>query len=111
VYLHPSVSEGLSNATLEAMAVGLPVVVTDVGGMRELVSDGDNGFVTPSRDPTALATALRELAADSELRAKMGQRGRERAVERFDIKSCTEALLDHYRRLVREHTCARTQAR
>ena len=103
VFLHPSLSEGLSNATLEAMAVGLPVVVTDVSGMRELVTDGDNGFVTPSRDPAALATALRDLATDSELRAKMGERGRQRAVEHFDRELCTQALLEHYRRIVRQH--------
>jgi len=110
VFLHPSVSEGLSNATLEAMAVGLPVVVTDVGGMHQLVTDGVNGYVTPSRDPAALATALRDLAADPELRAKMGERGRQRVVEQFDIESCTEVLLDHFRRLVREHDGARGQA-
>jgi colanic acid/amylovoran biosynthesis glycosyltransferase len=110
VFLHPSLSEGLSNATLEAMAVGLPVVVTDVGGMRELVTDGDNGFITPSRDPAALATALRDLATDAELRAKMGERGRQRAVDRFNLELCTQALLEHYRRLVREHGGARSRS-
>jgi colanic acid/amylovoran biosynthesis glycosyltransferase len=103
VFLHPSLSEGLSNATLEAMAVGLPVVVTDVGGMRELVTDGENGFITPSRDAAALATALRDLATDSELRAKMGKRGRQRAVDHFNLEVCARALLEHYRRLVHEH--------
>jgi colanic acid/amylovoran biosynthesis glycosyltransferase len=109
VFLHPSVSEGLSNATLEAMAVGVPVVVTDVGGMRELVTDGIDGFVVPSRDPAALAAALLDLAADSELRAKMGERGRQRVVDDFDAESRTVAMLEQYRRLVREHVgaCAR----
>jgi colanic acid/amylovoran biosynthesis glycosyltransferase len=102
VFLLPSLSEGLSNATLEAMAVGLPVVVTDVGGMRELVTDGVDGFVVPSRDPAALAAALLDLAADSELREKMGERGRRRVVDDFDAESRTVAMLEQYRRLVRE---------
>jgi colanic acid/amylovoran biosynthesis glycosyltransferase len=102
VFLLPSLSEGLSNATLEAMAVGLPVVVTDVGGMRELVTDGVDGFVVPSRDPAALAAALLDLAADSELREKMGERGRQRVVDDFDAEARTVAMLEQYRRLVRE---------
>jgi colanic acid/amylovoran biosynthesis glycosyltransferase len=106
IFLHSSVSEGLSNATLEAMAVGVPVVVTDVGGMRELVTDGVDGFVVPSRDPAALAAALLELAADSELRQKMGDRGRQRVVDDFDAESRTRAMLEQYQRLVREHVSA-----
>ena len=107
VFLHPSLSEGISNAALEAMAVGLPVVVTDVGGMRELVTDGIDGFVVPSRVPAALAAAVLERAADSELREKMAVRGRERVLHDFDAESCTEAMLEHYRRLVRQHADAR----
>ena len=68
VFLLASLSEGLSTATLEAMAVGLPVVVTDVGGMREAVTDGVEGRVVPPRDPAALAAALLELAADATAR-------------------------------------------
>ena len=58
VFLLASLCEGLSTATLEAMAVGLPVVVTDVGGMREAVTDGIEGRVVPPRDPAAIAAAL-----------------------------------------------------
>jgi glycosyltransferase involved in cell wall biosynthesis len=107
VFLHPSLSEGLSNATLEAMAVGLPVVVTDVGGMPELVTDGVDGFVVPPRDAAALAAALLDLAADPELREKMGERGRRRVVEDFDAEPRTAAMLEQYRRLVRDHAGAR----
>jgi colanic acid/amylovoran biosynthesis glycosyltransferase len=106
IFLHASVSEGLSNATLEAMAVGLPVVVTDVGGMRELVTDGVDGFAVPSRNPAALAAALLKLAADSDLRQKMGDRGRQRVVDDFDAESRTRAMLEQYQRLVREHVSA-----
>jgi colanic acid/amylovoran biosynthesis glycosyltransferase len=109
VFLHPSLSEGLSNATLEAMAVGLPVVVTDVGGMRELVTDGVDGFVVPPRDAAALAAALLDLAADPELREKMGERGRQRVVEDFDAEPRTAAMLEQYRRLVRDHAGERAR--
>jgi colanic acid/amylovoran biosynthesis glycosyltransferase len=103
VFVLSSLSEGLSTATLEAMAVGLPVVVTDVGGMREAVTDGVHGFVVPPRDPAALAAALLELAADGELRQKMGDEGRRRAVEEFDTRDCARALHGEYTRLVAEH--------
>jgi glycosyltransferase involved in cell wall biosynthesis len=78
-------------------------VVTDVGGMREAVTDGAEGRVVPARDPTALADALRELASDAKLRAGMGERGRRRATEEFDSETCARALFAQYERLVREH--------
>jgi colanic acid/amylovoran biosynthesis glycosyltransferase len=104
VFLLASLSEGLSTATLEAMAVGLPVVVTDVGGMREAVTDGVDGFVVPPRDPAAIAAALVELAGDRELRRSMGEQGRRRAVADFDSRSCAQALLAEYARLVAERS-------
>ena len=63
VLLHPSLSEGIPNCVLEAMACELPVVVTDCGGMREAVTDGVEGFVCPPRDPGALAGALEPALA------------------------------------------------
>jgi len=102
IFMLPSLSEGLSIATLEAMAVGLPVVVTDVGGMREAVTDGVEGRVVPARDPAALADALLELVNDAKLRASMGERGRRRAIDEFDSEKCARALLEQYQRLVRE---------
>ena len=64
VLLHPSYSEGIANTVLEAMACALPVVVTDVGGMGEVVSDGVHGFLCPPREPCALADALGSLWKD-----------------------------------------------
>ncbi len=63
-FLLASLSEGIANVVLEAMACGLPVVTTDCGGMREAVTDGVEGFVTPVRDPNAMAQALEKLWRD-----------------------------------------------
>lgn len=85
IFLHTSCSEGISNAVLEAMATGLPVVTTDAGGMREAVRGGVDGFVVPVRGTDAIAAALTLLAADPELRARMGESGRQRIEERFRL--------------------------
>lgn len=100
VFLVASVSEGVSSVTLEAMAVGLPVVVTDVGGMGEVVTDGVEGRLVPPRDPQALADAMLKLAADEALRTDMGRRGRERVVCDFDSSATAKIMNEHYRRLV-----------
>lgn len=85
VLVQPSVSEGLSLTVLEGMACALPVVATDVGGNRELVSPGDTGLLVPARDVQSLAEAVRALAADADLRRRMGERGRARVAERFSL--------------------------
>jgi glycosyltransferase involved in cell wall biosynthesis len=76
---------GCPNASLEAMAAGLPVVATDVGGMAEQVEDGVTGRLVPRGDPAALAKALSELASDAARRAAYGAAGRARVAERFDV--------------------------
>ncbi len=70
--------EGLGTSILDAMAAGLPVVATRTGGIPEIVADGETGLLVPPRDPEALAGALERLASDAELRAAMGNRGRDR---------------------------------
>lgn len=82
VFVLASHEEGLPNAVMEAMAVGLPVVATGVGGTRELVVDGLTGALVPARDPKALAAAL---LAELEQPSGRGAAGRARALDRFDI--------------------------
>jgi colanic acid/amylovoran biosynthesis glycosyltransferase len=85
VLLHASLSEGIPNAVLEAMACGLPVVVTDCGGTREAVTDGREGFVIPRRDPHQMAAALFALSRDPALRRRMGEAGRARVRSSFQL--------------------------
>ena len=72
----PSHAEGLPNAVMEAMAARLPVVATSVGGVPELVADGETGLLAPPGDPEALAARLIELLSDAERRRRMGERAR-----------------------------------
>jgi glycosyltransferase involved in cell wall biosynthesis len=78
VFILPSANEGMSNALLEALAAGLPVVVTDTGGSSELVENGKNGFVIP-RTTEAIVSAVKKLLENEETRIKMGKVSRARA--------------------------------
>jgi glycosyltransferase involved in cell wall biosynthesis len=81
----PSLSEGLSSAILEAMASSLPIVATNVGGIPELVQDGDNGLLVPPANSAALASAIQHLADNPETSRRMGMRGRKLIEERFTL--------------------------
>lgn len=85
VFCLPSLSEGLSSAILAAMASRLPVIATRVGGIPELVVDGETGFLAPPDDPAALGAALGRLLESSELRFRLGAAGRRRIEERFTL--------------------------
>ncbi len=92
----PSHREGFGVACLEAMAQGRPVVATGVGGLRDLVVDGETGLVVPPRDVPALRAALERLLADAELRRRLGVAGRERARSEFSWDRVTAALMSAY---------------
>ncbi len=100
VFLHPAVSEGFGNAVLEAQAMQLPVVCSDAGGLAENVSHGESGFVTPRRDPAALAEMLALLAAEPALRRQMGQAGRLRVETHFQLEQQISAFENFYQTLL-----------
>jgi glycosyltransferase involved in cell wall biosynthesis len=97
VFVLSSVEEGISNAALEAMASGVPVVTTTAGGMAEAVSDGVEGFVVPVRDADALANRLGYLANDENLRAKLADAARRRAVSQFSLERQMNVFEEMYR--------------
>jgi len=88
VWVSTSHSEALPLALMEAMASGLPVVATRVGGVPDAVEHGLSGWLVPPRDFEAVASAVAGLLGSSEQRARMGQRGRERAVQQMGLDDC-----------------------
>ncbi len=86
LFVLPSTTEGLGVALIEAMAVGLPCVATRVGGIPEVVVDGETGLLVPARDPEALAHAILRLLSDPALGRRMGRAGQRRVQERFSIE-------------------------
>jgi glycosyltransferase involved in cell wall biosynthesis len=94
VVVVPSYTEGISNAALEGMAKGLPVIASAVDGNLETVADGETGRLVPPRDPQALADAMRAYAQDRVLVERHGRAARRRAKELFDL----EGMIDAYQR-------------
>lgn len=92
--------EGFSNAVLEGMAAGLPMVVTRVGGNPEAVLDGETGFVVAPHDPAGLAKALSRLSADPALRRRLGAAAGERLEKHFSLARCLEDYEQLYSSLV-----------
>ena len=99
-FVLPSISEGFSNAVMEAMAASLPVVATDTGGTRDLVVDGETGFVVPPRDARQLADRLDVLCRDAKLRRKMGEAGRWRVVRHFTTQNMSRQYEELYASLL-----------
>jgi glycosyltransferase involved in cell wall biosynthesis len=85
IFVNSSIYEGVSLTVLEAMAAGLPVVATAVGGTPEIVDDGVNGRLVPRRAIREMASAVAGLARDPELRARFGAAGRSRVLQSFHI--------------------------
>lgn len=96
VLLHPSLSEGIPNVVLEAMACGVPIVATRCGGVSEAVSDGIEGILVAPREPEALADALRKLWRQPDLREDMGAAGRRRVCERFSVAEQLQEFVTMY---------------
>jgi glycosyltransferase involved in cell wall biosynthesis len=97
VFVLSTRSEGLPISVIEAMAAGLPVVASSVGGIPELVVEGETGFLVPAGNDAALARALEPLLRDPELRRRLGAAARARAFDRFDLGRFRQAHTDLYR--------------
>jgi len=85
IFVLPSVTEGLSNALLEAMASGLACIATDVGGARELITPGESGILIPPKNPSVLLEQLLKVLAKTEDRVPLGQKARAHVTEYFSL--------------------------
>jgi len=100
IFVLPSLFEGLPNVLLEAMAMGKPVVATDVGANADLVENGVNGFLVSTRNPEQMASVLKKLVEDSNLRSRFGEIGREKVVGSFSLDKSVERVESLYNEIV-----------
>jgi len=98
----PSLTEGLPKVLLEAMAMKKPIVTTRVGGIPEVVLDGITGILVPLADSASLATAIKRLVKDKELREQMGIKGYKRVKNYFNCPRMIKELETMYDQLIKE---------
>jgi len=101
LFVLPSHREGFPRAAMEAAAMGLPIVATDIRGCREVVEDAVNGLLVPVGDPAALAGAIRSLGEDPARRRRMGAAGRDKARREFDEREVVRRVLSEQVRALR----------
>ncbi|MBN1541150.1 glycosyltransferase family 4 protein, partial [candidate division KSB1 bacterium] len=99
-FVLPTYAEGMPLSILEAYAVGLPVVSTQVGGIPEMIDQGINGFLAQPGDTRAIAAGLRCVLEDGELRARISQTNRQKVFARYNISVCAEQIDEIYRELL-----------
>lgn len=100
VFLLPSLSEGLSNAALEAMAMELPIVSTSAGGMAEAIRENLDGFLVPTRNPVEMADRVKILLDNCTLRREMGEAGRRRVEDQFSLARQISCFIEKYKALL-----------
>jgi len=101
ILVNPSLSEGLPNIVLEAMAFKIPVVATAVGGVPELIEDGLNGFLAPPKNSINLTEKILKLAEDETLRHKFAQAGYDTIIQKFSFDRQSEKLYSVYRSVLK----------
>ena len=100
VYVLASHREGFPRSAMEAAAMGLPVIATDVRGCRQVVDHGETGLLVPVRDAGALAEAIERVVSDDELRSRMGAAGRRKALAEFDDRQQVATTVTLYEKLL-----------
>ena len=99
IYVLPSYREGIPRTLLEAASMAKPIITTDTVGCRDVVSEGENGYLVPVKDSVLLAAKIDDLAKDPDTRKIMGENGRIRAINEFDIKRVVKQYMELYHRL------------
>ncbi|HVT45817.1 MAG TPA: N-acetyl-alpha-D-glucosaminyl L-malate synthase BshA [Thermoanaerobaculia bacterium] len=100
LFLLPSETESFGMAALEALASEVPVIATNVGGLPEVITDGEVGYLLPVGDIEAMASRAIEILSDDPLRLQMGRRGRELALGPFNVSTVVPRYLDLYERVI-----------
>lgn len=99
-YVFPSYREGFPNTVIEAGAMGLPCIVTDINGSREIVEDGKNGMIIPSHDEKSLYSAMEKMYRDDEFRTHLAENARPMIVSRFEEKFVQGCLIKFYEEIL-----------
>ena len=100
IYVLPSWREGFPRSAIEAAAMGLPIVATNIRGCRQVVDDSVSGFLVPLKNANTLTTAIKQLVDDEELRLRMGRAGYEKSRCEFDEQNVCKIILDTYKELL-----------
>lgn len=98
-----SYREGFPNVVIEAGAMGLAQIVTNINGAREIIKDGENGVIVPSKDADALYKAMRKLTLDTELRKRLATNARQSISSRFDYRFVRKCLYDFYDEIIQQN--------
>ena len=100
-FVMPSYREGFPNTVLEAGALGLPSVVTDINGSREIIINGENGLIVPPKDADALYIAMKQILLDTNLRNRMAANSRSLIESRFEKNYVQQCLIDYYKEILK----------
>ena len=100
-FVFPSYREGFPNTVLEAGVMGLPSIVTDINGSREIIREGENGMVIPTKDENALFSAMLEMIRNKTARERMANNARQMIASRFEQGFVRKCLYDFYDEILR----------
>ena len=100
IFILPSQSEGMSNAFLEAMATGLPIIATTVGGAKDALEHLENGLLIRYKDPQQIIESILLLTEDKELAERIGKNSRITAIEKYSLDQISDKYLELYQKLV-----------
>ena len=100
IYVLPSYREGLPATLMEASSMSKPIVTTDTFGCRDVVDDGENGFLVPVRDSVKLAEKIEILINDENMRKIMGQKALTKAQNEFDARKVVDQYMEYYEKFI-----------
>ena len=103
VFVFPSYREGFPNVVIEAGAMGLPSIVTDINGSREIIIEGQNGIIIPSKDSDSLYSAMESFINNPEQVSAMARNARHLIASRFEQSYVRNCLKEYYKQILNQH--------